>query len=48
MTNILTSNLNVPTLMLAEKAADIIKGQDPVLPADVAYFGADDGAAGRG
>ena len=47
MPNIVTANLNVPTLMLAEKAADIIKGQGPLPPADVAYFGADDGAAGR-
>jgi choline dehydrogenase len=44
MPNIVTANLNVPTLMLAEKAADIIKGRDPLPPADIAYFGADDGA----
>ncbi|MNH26093.1 Oxygen-dependent choline dehydrogenase [compost metagenome] len=28
-------NLNAPTIMLAERAADLVRGREPLAPADV-------------
>ena len=35
---ITSCNLNCPTLMIGEKAADLIAGRQPLPPSDLPYF----------
>ena len=39
MPRMLTANLNAPTIMMAEKLADAIRGKTPPVPHAAAFYG---------